>query len=63
MPAIFNKTMNKKHKDIKPSALDVTFEKLLFIMQQREILNHIPVKTKIINGRLTFLTTFLELCN
>lgn len=53
----------KKHIDSQAEKYDRQFEKLLFRMQQREILNHIPVKTKIINGRLTFLTTFLELYN
>lgn len=55
--------MSKSKKYDKTAALDRDFEKLLFRMRQREILNHIPVRSKIINGRLVFLVTIYELSN
>jgi protein involved in sex pheromone biosynthesis len=55
--------IRKKHFESQADKYDRQFEKILSRLRQREILKHIPVRTAVINGRLTFLTSFLELCN
>jgi hypothetical protein len=53
----------KKRIDERADMLDKQFKKLLDRMVHRDILNHRPDRAVYINGRLTFMIKFEELCN